>query len=78
MEMLDIKHVVTAIVLGFIGWVAMSVVDLKTNTAVIAVKVDENHKMLSVLWEDFLRDKNNGNLAWFYDRAGIKPTIKTE
>lgn len=53
MEMLDTKHIVTAVILAFIGWVGISVVDLKTNTAVIAVKVDENHKMLSVLWQDF-------------------------
>jgi hypothetical protein len=78
MEMLDTKHIVTAVILAFIGWVGISVVDLKTNTAVIAVKVDENHKMLSVLWEDFLEDRKNGNLAWFYDRAGIKPTVQTE
>jgi len=76
--MLDYRHILTVVVLGFLGWVGMSVVDLKTDTAVIAIKVDENHKMLSVLWEDFLRDTKNGDLAWFYDQAGIKPTIKTE
>jgi len=76
--MLDYRTIIATLLVGFIGWVAMSVIDLKTDTAVIAVKVDENHKMLSVLWEDFLRDRNNGDLAWFYDRAGIKPTVQTE
>lgn len=76
--MLDYRTIIATVLVGFIGWVAMSVVDLKTDTAVIAVKVDENHKMLSVLWEDFLRDRKNGDLAWFYDRAGIKPTVQTE
>ncbi len=53
---------VTAI-LGFVAWIAMSIVDLKTDTAIINQKVSENHNMLSVLWDDFL-EKKNGNLAW--------------
>lgn len=76
--MLDTKHIVTAVILAFIGWVGISVVDLKTNTAVIAVKVDENHKMLSVLWEDFLKDRTNGNLAWFHGETDIYSTIEKE
>lgn len=62
MEMLNV--IVTAI-LAFVAWIAMSIVDLKTETAVINQKVSENHKMLSVLWDDFL-EKKNGNLAQFY------------
>ena len=76
--MLDTKHIVTAVILAFIGWVGISVVDLKTNTAVIAVKVDENHKMLSVLWEDFLKDRTNGNLAWFHGETDIYSTIEKD
>jgi len=30
--------------------------------------VEENHKMLSVLWDDFL-EKKNGNLAQFHVQA---------
>ena len=56
----------------------MSVVDLKTDTAVIAVKVDENHKMLSVLWKDFLEDRKNGNLAWFHGETDIYSTTEKE
>jgi hypothetical protein len=78
MEMLDYRTIIATLLVGFIGWVAMSVVDLKTDTAVIAVKVDENHKMLSVLWEDFLKDRTNGNLAWFHQQTDIKPTVQTE
>ena len=45
---------------------AMSIVDLKTETAVINQKVSENHKMLTVLWDDFLEKKmaiSRGSLA---------------
>ena len=61
---------VTAI-LGFVAWIAMSIVDLKTDTAVINQKVSENHKMLSVLWDDFL-EKRDGDIAWVNETAGVK------
>ncbi len=55
---------IIGILVSFLYWVGNNVVDLKTDTAVITVKVEENHKMLSVLWDDFL-EKKNGNLAQF-------------
>jgi len=74
MEMLNI--VVTAI-FAFVAWIAMSIVDLKTETAVINQKVSENHKMLTVLWDDFL-EKKNGNLAWVTRKPNIQTTAETE
>ncbi len=76
--MLDYRTVIATLLAGFVGWVAMSVVDLKTDTAVIAIKVDENHKMLSVLWADFIEDRRNGDLAWFHEQTNIKPTTEKE
>lgn len=55
---------IVTILVAFLYWVGVNVVELKTDTAVVATKVEENHKMLSVLWKDFLENKN-GNLAWF-------------
>jgi len=51
--------------LGFLGWIAIEVTQLKTDTAVVAQKVTENHRMLSVLWDDFIQEKRNDHLAWF-------------
>jgi hypothetical protein len=51
--------------LAFLGWIGIEVTQLKTDTAVVAQKVTENHRMLSVLWDDFLQEKSNDNLAWF-------------
>lgn len=55
----------------------MSVTELKTEVAVVNMKVTENHKMLSVLWDDFLENKN-GNLAWINGKADIKATAETK
>lgn len=59
-------------VLGFLAWIALSVVDLKTETAVISVKVAENHKMLTPLWQDYLQRNRNDNLAWFNESASLE------
>ena len=57
-----LSTVIIGVLVTFLYWVGNNVVDLKTDTAVITIKVEENHKMLSVLWDDFL-EKRNGNLA---------------
>ena len=51
--------------LAFLGWIGIEVTQLKTDTAVVAQKGTENHRMLTVLWDDFLQEKSNDNLAWF-------------
>jgi hypothetical protein len=54
-----------AAALGFLAWIASSVVELKTETAVISQKVDANYDMIKPMWENFLAEKANGNLASF-------------
>jgi hypothetical protein len=62
MEMLMDNKIIAGAMLAFLGWLGVSIMDLKTDTAVIAVKVDKNHEILSVLWRDYLESKND-NLA---------------
>ena len=64
MEVLMDNKLIAGALLAFLGWLGVSIMDLKTDTAVIAVKVDKNHEILSVLWGDYL-EKKNGNLARF-------------
>lgn len=59
--LMDNKIFIVAL-LGFCGWIGMSVTDLKTEVAVVNIKVTENHKMLTVLWDDFLRNRHD-NIA---------------
>lgn len=58
---MDNKIFIVAL-LGFCGWIGMSVTDLKTEVAVVNAKVTENHTMLTVLWDDFLRGRHD-NIA---------------
>lgn len=65
-------NVIATALLAFCGWIALSIMDLKTGQAVITYKVAENHKMLTTLWEDYLDRNRNDNLAWFDESANIK------
>lgn len=71
--MLNVNSLIGGATLAFIGWIAFSVVDLKTETAVISVKVDQNHKMLAELWDYYLQERVNADIAW----ATRKPNIQT-
>ena len=62
--MLDVNTIISGVALAFLGWIAVSVVDLKTETAVIKEKVAANHMMIKPMWEEFLLERNNDNLAW--------------
>jgi hypothetical protein len=51
---------------GFIGWVGLSIVDLKVQVTETHGKVAANHAMIKPMWESFLSEKSVGNLAKFY------------
>ena len=70
--MLNVNSIISGATLGFIGWIAFSVVDLKTETAVISVKVDQNHKMLAELWDFYLQERVNGDIAWTTRKPNIQ------
>tara|TARA_R100001463_G_scaffold97220_3_gene151674 strand:+ start:1794 stop:2021 length:228 start_codon:yes stop_codon:yes gene_type:complete len=63
MEVLNLNSVIGAGTLAFLAWIGVSIVDLKTETAVIGVKVDQNHTMLVELWDYYLQERVNDNIA---------------
>ena len=71
--MLNFNTLISGATLAFIGWIAFSVVELKTETAVISVKVDQNHKLLAELWDYYLQERVNADIAW----TTRKPNFKT-
>ena len=83
--MLDEKTLVKAGVIGFGGvalslvvWILTTLIEVDKRTAVILVKVESNHKMLTPLWEDYVRRQRNGDIAWFDEEADIQATAKEE
>ena len=68
MEVLKIKQLVNGVavvlVAGSIVWIVTTLIEVDKRTAIMAEKVSENHKMITPLWEDFIRrSKPNDNLA---------------
>jgi len=62
--MLNLNGLVSAAILGFLGWLGMNVVDLKTELAVTHEKVSNteervtaNYEMIKPMWEQFLMEK---------------------
>jgi len=73
-----LNPIVSTAILGFLAWLGISMVDLKTETAVIAVKVDQNHKMLAELWDYYLQERVNGDIAWVTRKPDIQTTAETK
>ena len=51
--------------IGFIGWVGLSVVELKLELVETHGKVAANYEMIKPMWEAFLSEKSIDNLAKF-------------
>lgn len=47
----------------FIGWVGVSIVDLKVDVAETHAKVDANYQMIRPMWEQFISEKTVANFA---------------
>ena len=78
---MNIKEVATGVCIvlfaGAIGWTMQTLIEVDKRTAIMAEKVSENHKMITPLWEDFIRrSKPNDNLAKLDDETDNKAWFK--
>jgi hypothetical protein len=69
MEVLTLKNVVGGLIgtltATFFVWTASTLVEVDKRTAITEVKVKENNEMIKVLWTEFIKRKDDGNLAGF-------------
>jgi len=68
--MLNLSGLMSAAILGFLGWLGMNVVDLKTELAVTHEKVSNteervtaNYEMIKPMWEEFLMEKKVADIT---------------
>jgi hypothetical protein len=78
---MSIKEISTGVCIvlfaGAIGWTMQTLIEVDKRTAIMAEKVSENHKMITPLWEDFIRrSKPNDNLAKLDDETDSKAWFK--
>jgi len=78
---MNMKEIATGVSIvlfaGAIGWTMQTLIEVDKRTAIMAEKVSENHKMITPLWEDFIRrSKPNDNLAKLDDETDSKAWFK--
>ncbi len=50
----NLSTIISGATLAFLGWIGISIVELKTDTAVVKEKVASNYEMIKPMWQDFL------------------------
>ena len=69
MEVLTVKNVIGGLIgtvtASFFLWTASTLVEVDKRTAITEVKVKENNEMIKVLWTEFIKRKDDGDLAGF-------------
>ena len=61
---------------GAIGWSISTLIEVDKRTAIMAEKVSENHKMITPLWEDFIRRKKDGYVEGLDEQTDKKFSFK--
>ena len=61
---------------GAIGWSISTLIEVDKRTAIMAEKVSENHKMITPLWEDFIRRKKDGYVEGLDEQTDKKLSLK--
>ena len=69
MEMLNIKQIITGVIVtsatGAMAWICLTLINVDKRTAITEIKVKENNEMIKVLWTEFIKRKDDGDLAGF-------------
>jgi len=61
---------------GAIGWSISTLIEVDKRTAIMAEKVSENHRMITPLWEDFIRRKKDGYVEGLDEQTDKKLSLK--
>jgi len=48
------EQVIGIIVLGILSWGSLQIYQINAKVLLMSYKVDENHKMIKPMWEDFI------------------------
>jgi hypothetical protein len=51
---MKLEQVIGIVALGLLSWGALQIYQINAKVLLMSYKVDENHKMIKPMWEDFL------------------------
>jgi hypothetical protein len=78
--LMNTKEISTGVMIvlfaGAIGWSVSTLIEVDKRTAIMAEKVSENHKMITPLWEDFIRRKKDGYVEGLDEQTNKKLSLK--
>ena len=52
------EQVIGIVALGLLSWGSLQIYQINAKVLLMSYKVDENHKMIKPMWEDFLVRKS--------------------
>jgi len=55
---MKLEQVIGIIALGLLSWGSLQIYQINAKVLLMSYKVDENHKMIKPMWEDFLVRKS--------------------
>ena len=55
---MKLEQVFGVIAIGILSWGALQIYQMNAKVLLMSYKVDENHKMIKPMWEDFLVRQN--------------------
>ena len=55
---MKLEQVIGIIVVGLLSWGSLQIYQINAKVLLMSYKVDENHKMIKPMWEDFLVRKS--------------------
>ena len=55
---MKLEQVIGVIALGLLSWGSLQIYQINAKVLLMSYKVDENHKMIKPMWEDFLVRKS--------------------
>ena len=49
--------ILVPIVGGGVGWMPYTLINVDKRTAIMSIKIDQNNRMLTPLWEEFIKQR---------------------
>ena len=49
--------ILVPIVVGGVGWMTYTLINDDKRTAIMSIKIDQNNRMLTPLWEEFIKQR---------------------
>tara|TARA_R100000935_G_scaffold20900_1_gene39223 strand:+ start:530 stop:766 length:237 start_codon:yes stop_codon:yes gene_type:complete len=72
----EINHLVSVVILGILSWGSITLFTMNAQMSLVVYKVDQNHRMIQPIWQDFLqRQASYGNIQGSDERTDFQASL---